>query len=332
MRCIFITLWLCLCKSMAMAQPPNNAIFTGGIGDGYSMAGFSQSVTNIYSGGSGDGWSIITYQQPTNYIFGGGDGDGWSMASFLQSANAIYSGGVGDGWSMTSFLQSANAIYGGGVGDGWSSVILSQADNNLFQGGIGDGWSSTYRPMGPLPVTMEYFKATKQDRQTALLTWKTLQEDNAAHFEVERSEDAVNFKYVDRVLASGNKTGATYQYKDNRDFRGVVYYRIKSVDRDGKYSYTPSRVLNFGGEDQLVARFYPNPTRDILNVEIPEGFKGQTVVINISNALGAVVDQQKIFVIDKGTLQLHLGKYPRGIYLVQLKSKEAGTTQRIVLR
>lgn len=290
MRCIIITLWLCLCQSMAMAQPPNNAIFTGG---------------------NGDGWSLTTYQQPTTLIFGGGEGDGWSMASFLQAANAIYSGGVGDGWS---------------------SVNIIHADNNLFQGGIGDGWSSTYRPMGPLPVTMEYFKATKQDRQTALLTWKTLQEDNAAHFEVERSEDAVNFKYVDRVLASGTKTGATYQYKDNRDFRGVVYYRIKSVDRDGKYSYTPSRVLNFGGEDQLVARFYPNPTRDILNVEIPEGFKGQTVVINISNALGAVVDQQKIFVIDKGTLQLHLGKYPRGIYLVQLKSKEAGTTQRIVLR
>lgn len=311
MKCIIITLWLCLAYSMAMAQPPNNAIFTGGNGDGYSMVGFSQSAINIYSGGSGDGWSLISHQ---------------------QSANLIFKGGDGDGWSMTSFLQSANAIYNGGTGDGWNSIIMTHADNNLFQGGIGDGWASTYRPMGPLPVTMEYFKATKQDRQTALLTWKTLQEDNTVHFEIERSGDAVNFNYVARVLASGSPIGAAYQYRDNHDFKGVVYYRIKSVDKDGKYSYTPSRVLNFGDEDQLVVRFYPNPTRDILNVEIPEGFKGQTVVINISNSLGAVVDQQRIIVRDKGTIQLNLGKYPKGIYLVQLKSKEAGITQRIVLR
>lgn len=311
MRAVIITLGLCLSLLFSMAQPPNNAIFTGGNGDGYAIISFNQAFTNIYNGGVGDGWSNILYQ---------------------QSGSAIYSGGDGDGWSFISFQQSSNAIYSGGDGDGWSSVLMARADNNIYAGGSGDGWSSTYKPMGPLPVTLLYFTASKENEHTARIEWKTSEEENVSHFEIERSEDAVFFSKVGSVIAKRSRAGATYNFSDAQVPAGTYYYRLKSVDLDGKFTYTPSRVLRFGNTTDPFARFYPNPTTDIVNISIPPDLKGQTIVINISNSSGAVIDQKRIAIQSAGVVQVKLGRYAKGLYFVQLKSKEINTTQRILLQ
>ena len=53
----------------------------------------------IFTGGDGDGWSVAAFLQPSVNIFAGGMGDGYSTNNFLQPGNNIYNGGTGDGWS-----------------------------------------------------------------------------------------------------------------------------------------------------------------------------------------------------------------------------------------
>ncbi len=80
------------------AQPPNNAIFTGGRGDGISNASWLMASVNIFSGGAGDGESVGTNSVLPNPIYAGGQGDGFSFNANNALPNNIFFGGEGDGW------------------------------------------------------------------------------------------------------------------------------------------------------------------------------------------------------------------------------------------
>lgn len=307
----FIILLFLVNITSTFAQPPNNAIFAGGNNDGFDRSAFTQADNAIFNGGNADGWSKATFQQAVVNIFNGGNGDGWSAAIFLQSGNAIFNGGNGDGWNSTNFLQ---------------------AGNNIFTGGKGDGWSSTYRPMGPIPVNFVYFNAHKQGENTSLLNWKTSQETNSAFFEIERSQDASNYIYIGRTNAAGNsQLPIDYYFTDNHPETGANYYRIKQIDLDGRFTYTPSRLVNFDAIAGAV-KYFPNPTKGILNIELTDVMKRESKLINITNAAGVVLNQFKLASNTNQLLKIDLSSYPRGIYFIQVKTTSVNSVQRVVLQ
>lgn len=81
------------------AQPPNNPIFTGGVGDGMSNASWLVAASNIFAGGQGDGETVGINTVTPNSIYAGGEGDGFSFNTNNALPNNIFSGGEGDGWS-----------------------------------------------------------------------------------------------------------------------------------------------------------------------------------------------------------------------------------------
>lgn len=332
MKIIFLIMLVMLSLSMSFAQPPNNAIFSGGNNDGFSRISFAQAASDIFTGGNNDGVSRTAFSQVENNIFNGGLNDGWSRANFQQAVINIFTGGFNDGWTSATFLQAGNAIFQGGNGDGWSNTIFLQPGNNIFMGGIGDGWSSTYRPMGPIPVHFLYFNANKQGT-TSVLNWRTSQEINAAYFDVERSVDAVNFMYIGKVNSAGNsQVPMDYYFTDHQPSSGANYYRLKQVDLDGRFIYTPARLVRFDEASQNLVKYYPNPANGVLNIELPQSIRNEPKVVNISNTAGIVLEQLKLGSNNSSTLQLNMGNYPRGIYFVHVKTANINSVQRIVLQ
>jgi Secretion system C-terminal sorting domain len=330
MKNIFILLLCMMNVQILFAQ--NNPIFGGGTADGFDKTNFAQASNNIFNGGSGDGWDTASFAQTINNIFNGGDGDGWDKTSFAQALNNIFNGGNGDGWDKTSFAQAVNNIFNGGDGDGWDKTIFSQAENNIFFGGQGDGWANTYRPMGPLPITLEYFTARKNNATSSLLNWKTSQEINTAFFDIERSNDAIGFKKIGKVNAAGNSNvGIEYSFTDNNPLQGLNYYRLKQIDIDGKFVYTPARLVLFDKLNAATVKYYPNPTNGILTIELATINSNEIRVVNICNATGAVVNQLKIAANAGSKMQIDLSKYAKGIYFVQVKTATVNSTERIIL-
>jgi Secretion system C-terminal sorting domain len=314
------------------AQASNN-IFTGGNADGWSKTTFAQTENNIFTGGGGNGWDKTSFAQPVNNIFNGGNGDGWEKTSFAQAVNNIFNGGDGDGWEKTSFAQALNNIFNGGNGDGWDKTSFEQPSNNIFFGGLGDGWASTYRPMGPLPVTLEYFTARKNNTTSSLLHWKTIQEINTAYFDIERSSDAIGFKKIGKVNAGGNSTTAIeYNFIDNNPEQGINYYRLRQVDIDGSFMYTPARQVIFDKLQAGSVKYYPNPTNGILTIELSAVNSNEVRVVNICNSAGLVVNQFKISAFAGTKMQIDLSKYAKGTYFIQVKTAIINSTERIVLQ
>ena len=286
----------------------------------------------IFKGGSADGWISANYLQAGSNIFKGGNADGWSSLNFSQNTTNIFHGGVADGWVSQNYSQSSSNIFKGGAGDGWDMKNFIQSDFNIFTGGIGDGWASTYRPQGPLPVTFLYFDA-RREGTAALLNWKTSQENNSAYFDIERSADAVNYTYIEQINAAGNsQIPLEYYFTDNKPYSGLNYYRLRQVDIDGHFIYTPSRLVRFEDINAGLVKYYPNPTNGVLNIGLPPALIKEAKVINVTNAAGIVLMQLKAEGNSDPVVQLNFLNYPKGIYFVQVKTNSANSVQRIVLQ
>ena len=335
------------------AQPPNNSIFFGSRGDGFSITknvslsntifvgssgdGFNKAsngiaANDIFKGGRGDGFNFSSNNIVSNTIFIGGSGDGWNKAVYSAPSNNIFSGGNGDGWNRSGNSAPSNNIFIGGNGDGWANALKLAPTNNIFFGGRGDGWSSVYRPQGSLPVTMLYFTARKQTFTSALIEWKTSQEINSSSFDVERSNDAVRFTKMGNVTAAGYSTSPiSYNFTDNYPEKGMNYYRLKQVDADGKFVYSPARLVVFNELDASTVKYYPNPTNGILYIEMSSIHLNDAAIINITNASGIVVNQYKITSLSGNKIQIDLSRFAKGTYFIQVRTPTVNSTQRVVL-
>lgn len=94
-----------------------------------------------------------------------------------------------------------------------------------------------------LPVKFAGFTVIRKNSEV-LVEWATLEELNADRFEVERSVDGATWRTVSSVRAAGTTSSVThYRHTDYTNLTKTVFYRIKQVDIDGTYAFTPIRSL-----------------------------------------------------------------------------------------
>lgn len=291
----------------------NNPIFYGGIGDGHSLMQTTSS-----------------YNQPA---YRGGQGDAWHMSFNSPSFVSVSSkGGNGDGWNLTSnSINYAKYSSRGGQGDAWAQIQTSpQVPRPNYFGGTGDGWANTYTPLGPLPVEIVLFEAVKKG-SAVQLDWKSSFEKNSSHYIVEKSADAVNFKEFAQVQSLNQEEGSAYQVFDNAPYLGYNYYRLKMVDIDGQFQYSPTRHVIFEKNNQaLDYRIYPNPSTGLITFEFPATTQNENLVINITNMTGRVVQQYKCTSQDR-LIQMNLSQLPRSTYFVQMRCSTYDIIEKIIL-
>lgn len=123
----------------------------------------------------------------------------------------------------------------------------------------------------PLPVTLVAFTAQAQGSTATALAWSTASEKNSARFEVERSTNGTAFDRIGTVPTTGNSSSPrSYSLADETlpAKAGLLYYRLRQVDTDGTFTYSPVRVVNrnLAVTTQLVV--YPNPAREFVHVQL----------------------------------------------------------------
>lgn len=170
----------------------------------------------------------------------------------------------------------------------------SQVDSNGTTGAIStDRYHCIYfmkitgEEISVLPVTYRTFDATLNNN-TVNLFWITDAETGNDHFEVERSFDQANFSTVGIVLGAQSNTGISNQYsfKDGAPEllnHAVIYYRLKQVDADGKFTYSVVKMVrNNTAVTKAFVQVSPNPYMDKLNVNFVSDASGKAEVRLIS--------------------------------------------------
>ncbi|WP_201981576.1 T9SS type A sorting domain-containing protein [Hymenobacter rubidus] len=168
----------------------------------------------------------------------------------------------------------------------------------------------------PLPVELVRFTAEPQGAD-ALLRWATASEKNNDRFEVEASADGRTFRRIGLVPGHGSSAQPhDYQLVDPAIARygtSLVYYRLRQVDTDGTFSYSPVRTVAVSGKPELA--LFPNPTTQAATLIGAE----PGAAVTVFDAVGRLV--LAIPADAAGTTHLALPHgFATGVYLVRTGS------------
>ncbi len=174
------------------------------------------------------------------------------------------------------------------------------------------------------PLHLLSFTAKKNGKAN-LLNWSTTNEINVDRFEVERSKDGREFSKIGISKANGTNQTNTYQYSDavapNTPLWGAggLYYRLKMIDRDGQFSYSPIRQITTNNSP-LIISIFPNPAKDVLQVQV-ESDKKTALQLIVLSADGKVLMSKSITANEGSSLQsINISILPKGSYLLKVKS------------
>lgn len=118
----------------------------------------------------------------------------------------------------------------------------------------------------PMPVTFVAAKAFLENKQV-IVDWKTANESHVNRYDIERSVDGINFLKASEIKAN-NQSSNFYRWTDTHSTENNNYYRIKSIDIDGKISYSGIMKVSVTKSNQSIGIF-PNPaTGNNLNLQL----------------------------------------------------------------
>lgn len=175
------------------------------------------------------------------------------------------------------FIAGNNAtvsISGGGsvnvdgdISVGNNANLTGPPGSFTVGGGCTQG-SGSFCNSGTLPVDLLFFNASINSTNIRL-SWSTASELNSDYFEVEKSDEGLDYQILSRVTAQGNsKTKVDYETFDEKPKIGRSYYRLKQVDLDGKETVYQVVLVEFTGLRNTSV--YPNPLQngESLNLEV----------------------------------------------------------------
>jgi hypothetical protein len=112
-----------------------------------------------------------------------------------------------------------------------------------------------------LSVKLVYFQGTLENNKVAL-KWKVAQNEAVDRFEIERSEDGINFVTVGTVFPKSQSDAGNYSYTEGiKTYK--VYYRLKMYDKTQTPEY--SKALYYKIQMSKVIRSGLSTTRQLIN-------------------------------------------------------------------
>lgn len=206
-------------------------------------------------------------------------------------------------WTAPAAGTGPVRIYS--TGNSVNSMSGNQGDSGATMSTIVNLMEST------LPITLANIEA-RAEKNDVILDWETAEEENVSHFEVERSiNNAETFVSIGQVAATGfTESGEGYYYKDVNAPNGEHFYRLRMVDFDDTYTYSPVVSANVERSDRAL-RLYPNPAVAEVNIDAPLLDGGQLRVLDMNGREIFSGPQQPM---------LDISSFRPGVYLVEVQN------------
>jgi|GEM_PF-3726095 len=289
-------------------------------------------------------WMIVNIQTggSLEFVFGGlGTQSGfydWIMYPYTSSTcsqvaanaiapircnwNGVSFGGTGlaatlpTGGDPTNYEPPLNVVTGQQLlicFSNWSSVTTSVP---LVFGG------TAVVSCTPLPIELLLFDA-RMNGMGVLLHWTTASEMNSSHFDIERSADMVAWERKGTSQAAGTSAGAIdYAWQDDDPDAGTSYYRLRMVDLDGTFMFSPARSVSTPLNGPVC---FPNPSDGSFFLQhVPEG-----TTIEVHDALGRRIPVA--LTVDGTNRIVRITTSEEGIYTVRIEQGSATIIERMLV-
>jgi subtilisin family serine protease len=157
-----------------------------------------------------------------------------------------------------------------------------------------------------LPVDIESISASIKHNKVDII-WKTSFEQNASHFEIQKSIDGQHYYQIGSVKV--RNIGGLYVFADHQPFSSTNYYRVKGVDNDKKENF--SKVVSVKFNSSIKMRVYPNPVGNVINVQV----SNQTNILYLVDISGRIL---RTIPVKRGTVwtEIDISKLSKGVYII----------------
>jgi hypothetical protein len=183
-----------------------------------------------------------------------------------------------------------------------------------------------------LPVELTAFTVAPR-QNSAELNWRTATETNNDRFEIERSADNVNYAKIGVVNGKGTTTEAqSYRFVDE-NVSGRVYYRLKQVDFDGAFAYSPVvEAVVAPPASYALSQNYPNPFNPSTTISYQLPTASQ-VVLKVYDVVGReaatlVSGKQNA---GKYDVNFNASQFSSGVYFYRLQAGSFVETKKMLL-
>ena len=223
--------------------------------------------------------------------------------SLFKNSNACGSAISGAAPRLTTTNQ---ASFGGG------GYVL-QADVSSFSTFYIAGTTSL------LPVHLVSFNGSLNG-SIAQLQWVTENEQGTKNFSIDRSVNGRDFYSLGSVAATGTEGKITYNFADSAVTKlssAIVYYRLKMIDADGKFSYSDIIKL-YPGTGKAAINVRPNPVINEATVEVA-AVVTEKASWQLTDITGKTVMQRPVS-LNKGSnvININIGSLPAGTYYLKV--------------
>ncbi|SEI51156.1 Por secretion system C-terminal sorting domain-containing protein [Dyadobacter koreensis] len=180
----------------------------------------------------------------------------------------------------------------------------------------------------PFPVELFGFKG-KYASEKVRLDWNTAWEINNRKFIIERSYNAKNFEEIGSVEGKGDSNQENaYKFFDASPSKGTNYYRLKQVDfmttGSDVEKATYSNIISVNVSKEGAISVYPNPTNDLVNVEmdIPASLQSWELIDVNGRTLSRGTSSNEI----------SLKNLPQGEYILKMNTSNGDVYSKKLLK
>jgi uncharacterized protein (DUF1501 family) len=212
----------------------------------------------------------------------------------------------------------------------WFELTPAQLTNVLFE---------TYQEVDifaqdvALPVTFLSFKGRWADTSWAELTWVVDEEINIDAYDVMRSTDGAAYEKMATIPAT-NATGQhSYTFIDKGAEKGLYYYRIGIIEKDGLKKYSEVVLLKKNAKTlPLRMRILPNPVQQHFMLAFEEAVNG-IMIIRLVDMSGREVWKRVTEAVNQPNMPLRLSANVKpGTYIIEVELNNEKAVSKLVVQ
>ncbi|MDB4728422.1 T9SS type A sorting domain-containing protein [Saprospiraceae bacterium] len=186
-----------------------------------------------------------------------------------------------------------------------------------------------------LPLELISFTADAIDAK-AKLQWKIANPQNVEGYEIHRGvedQQTGNLKWEIMDFVAHSDSKYIYDFVDETPADGINYYRLKIVDWDKNFEWSPIVSLTFSNREVNLINLFPNPVNPSETLFMSVKTKVSTdIELTIINQSGQIINQSSWKSENQQQLYpIELGQIPGGYYFARIKVGEETTMRTFIV-
>ncbi|MCX6208227.1 MAG: T9SS type A sorting domain-containing protein [Bacteroidetes bacterium] len=168
------------------------------------------------------------------------------------------------------------------------------------------------------------------EQNVNIVKWVTSSEINNSHFDIERSEDGIEFAKIGETKSAGNTNQNTnYSFTDKAPFNGTNYYRLKQWDFNGEFQY--SKIISIESKSKKQGfTIYPNPAIGNITVQ-SSTTKTYNRTVEVVDMIGRRVTSLTL-PANQNTIKINTQNIVNGMYFVSVNDGNGMIIEKLVIK